>query len=194
MCSAACLRLKWRTLWSALVALALAACGGGGDGPPPSSGEPSATLPASTDFTCGLADFREEALRLINEHRAAGATCGSEGTFAATVAVAWNDALTVAAYGHSRDMADRNYFDHMSVDGRVLSDRVSATDYAWRSLGENIAAGYPSVAAVVDGWMASPGHCRNIMNGGFREIGMACAHNAASTYKLYYTLNLGTPR
>ncbi len=157
-------------------------------------GAPTATLPSGTDFTCGLPAFRDEALRLINEHRAAGANCGSAGTFAPTGAVAWNDALTTASFDHSKDMADRNYFDHTSADGRVLSDRVNATGYRWWLLGENIAAGYPSVAAVVDGWMKSPGHCRNIMNSGFREIGMACAHNAASTYKLYYTLDLATPR
>jgi uncharacterized protein YkwD len=177
----------------ALLAGWLAGCGGGGD-PPPSSGGPTATLPSGTDFTCGLPAFRDEALSLINQHRAAGANCGSAGTFAPTGTVAWNDALTTASFDHSKDMADRNYFDHASADGRVLSDRVNATGYRWWLLGENIAAGYPSVAAVVDGWMKSPGHCRNIMNSGFREIGMACAHNAASTYQLYYTLDLATPR
>jgi uncharacterized protein YkwD len=179
---------------SALIALLLVACGGGGDSPPESSGGPTATLPAGTDFSCGLSGFRDEALRLINEWRAAGASCGSIGTFGPTAAVTWSDALTAAAYGHSKDMADRNYFDHTSADSRVLSDRVNVTGYPWVSLGENIAAGYPGVAEVIDGWMASPGHCRNIMSSGFREIGMACAHNDSSTYKLYYTLDLATPR
>ena len=82
-------------------------------------------------------------MQLINERRAAGANCGSAGSFAATGAVAWSDALTLAAYGHSKDMADRNYFDHTSLDRRVLSDRINATGYAWSSIGENIAAGYP---------------------------------------------------
>jgi len=187
-----------------LVALAslLSACGGGGGdsapagptGPSTGSGVGTMQLPAGTDTSCGLAGFREEALRLINERRAAGASCGSAGSFAPTGAVAWSDPLTQAAYGHSKDMADRNYFDHTSFDGRVLSDRISATGYAWSSIGENIAAGYPSVAAVVNGWMSSPGHCRNIMNAAFREIGLACARNDSSQYELYYTLDLATPR
>ena len=56
-------------------------------------------------------------------------------------------------------MATQNYFSHTSADGRTLADRINATGYAWSALGENIAAGYPSVNAVVDGWMASDGHC-----------------------------------
>lgn len=187
-----------RTALSFAFALLLTACGGGGDntpaGPTTSSGAGTTPLPAGPDTSCGLAGFREEVLRLINEQRAAGATCGSQGGFAATGAVAWSDPLTQAAYGHSKDMADRNYFSHTSLDGRVLSQRIDATGYAWSSIGENIAAGYPNVAAVVNGWMASPGHCRNIMGAGFREIGMACARNDSSQYGLYYTLNLATPR
>ena len=150
--------------------------------------------PAGPDTSCGLAGFRDEALRLINERRAAGASCGSEGSFPPAGAIAWNDALTQAAYAHSKDMAERNYFSHTSPEGGTLTTRVEATGYAWSSIGENIAAGYTTVAAVVSGWMSSPGHCRNIMSGGFREIGMACARNGASQYGLYYTLDLATPR
>ena len=103
--------------------------------------------------------------------------------------------LAQAAAGHSQDMAARNYFSHTSADGRTLVDRVNATGYAWSSLGENIAAGYPSVNAVVDGWMASDGHCANLMNPAFRDIGMACVPGtASSTYKTYWTLDLGKPR
>jgi len=145
---------------------------------------------------CGIAGFRDEALRLINQYRAAGASCGSAGVFAPAGAVAWNDALTSAAYGHSKDMADRNYFDHTTMPPAMgtPATRVSATGYVWSSLGENIAAGQRSVAEVVGGWMASDGHCRNIMTGVFRDIGMACARNDSSQYGLYYTLDLAAPR
>ena len=50
------------------------------------------------------------------------------------------------------------------------------------------------MAEVVNGWMSSPGHCRNIMSAAFRDIGMACARNDDSQYGLYYTLDLATPR
>jgi uncharacterized protein YkwD len=61
-------------------------------------------------------------------------------------------------------------------------------------VGENIAAGYSGVVAVVQGWMDSPGHCRNIMNATFSQIGMACSRVTTSTYGSYFTLDLGTPR
>jgi len=92
-------------------------------------------------------------------------------------------------------MATRNYFSHTSADGRTMVNRIEATGYAWSALGENIAAGYPSVNAVVDGWMASDGHCANLMNPSFRDIGFACvAGTSTSSYRTYWTLDLGKPR
>jgi uncharacterized protein YkwD len=92
-------------------------------------------------------------------------------------------------------LAAQNYFSHTSADGRTLADRVNATGYAWSSLGENIAAGYPTVNAVMDGWIASPGHCANLMNAGFAEVGVACVPGrAGDTYSTYWTMDLGRPR
>ncbi len=187
------------------LAAIVAACGGGGggsDGATPSGvaddgGSPSTTAPtppAATDMACGDAAFRGTALRLLNEHRAAGASCGSAGSFGAAPAVAWSDTLTQAAWQHSADMAARNYFSHTSPEGGTLGARVTATGYAWSSVAENIAAGQASASAVVAGWMASPGHCRNIMTPAFRDVGIACARNDASTYRRYYTLVLAAPR
>ena len=176
-----------------LVALALAACGGGGD---ESATPTTAPAPAggADNTSCGLANFRDETLRLVNARRSMGASCGDHGSFAPAGPLAWNDRLEQAAFGHSDDMATHDYFAHESQDGRTPADRVSAVGYAWSSIGENIAAGYPDVAAVFDGWMASPGHCANIMNAAFRELGMACADNAASQYGRYFTMELATPR
>ena len=91
-------------------------------------------------------------------------------------------------------MAANNYFSHTSRDGRSMVDRVNATGYGWLTLGENIAAGYPTVDSVIDGWMASDGHCANMMNPNFREVGLACVANPASTYKTYWTMNAGKAR
>jgi uncharacterized protein YkwD len=199
----------------AAVAAALSACGGGGSDdapgapsdssstqtgapapadPPVASAPTPAPAPAVEDVGCGLPNVRAEALRLVNERRAAGATCGSRGHFAATTALNWNTALTTAAYGHSRDMADNNYFSHTSRDGRSFDQRITAAGYTWSRAAENIAAGYTSVQSVINGWMASEGHCANLMNPNFRDMGLACARNAGSRYGWYWTLNLGTPR
>ncbi len=144
-------------------------------------------------MTCGLSSFDADALRLINQYRAAGAVCGSRGSFAAAPPLAAQSQLARAAYDHSRDMADNNYFSHTSLDGRTLSTRVTAAGYAWSSVGENIAAGYSTVQQTVDAWMASDGHCANLMNARFTHYGLACARNDASTYRTYWTLDLGRP-
>lgn len=195
---------KW-PLAAALGAL-LAACGGGGDGasdapPTPTSAPAPAPAPApetpspATRATCSLAGFQAEALRLVNAQRSAGASCGSRGAFAAAVPLAWNDALTQAGLRHSDDMVARNFFSHTGSDGTSAGTRATAAGYVWSSWGENIAAGQRSVAEVVAGWMASDGHCANIMGPGFRDLGLACVSgNAGTTYGTYWTMVLGSAR
>jgi uncharacterized protein YkwD len=189
----------------------LQACGGGGDdsnssdvsaaapaapssptAPAPAASAPTGSAPVA-DTTCGLANFEADALRIVNQQRAAGASCGARGSFAPADALTWNARLGTAAYGHSRDMADNNYFSHDSLDGRSMTDRINATGYTWSTIGENIAAGYGSVQSVVSGWMASDGHCANLMNPRFIEFAVACARNDASQYRTYWTQNLGRP-
>ena len=201
------------------LAVLLSACGGGGDDPaaagpvtgpgaasPPAAQAPAPATPVGTVVppstaaagsraTCGLADFEAEALRLINAYRAAGAQCGSSGSFAATTPLAWNAALTQAALVHADDMLARNFFSHTGSDGRSAGDRATAAGYVWRTVGENIAAGQPTVAVVVAGWMASPGHCANLMQPAFRDIGMVCVNGvASSTYRSYWAQSLGASR
>jgi uncharacterized protein YkwD len=201
-----------KTAGAVLLFSLLQACGGGGDDDANTNtnttnnsstaataapGTAAAPTPASAapaaDTTCGLANFEADALRLVNQRRAAGATCGARGSFAPAAALTWNARLASAAYGHSRDMADNNYFSHDSRDGRSMADRINATGYTWSTIGENIAAGYGSVESTVNGWMASEGHCANIMNPRFTEFGLACARNGASRYGTYWTQNLGRP-
>lgn len=131
----------------------------------------------------------------INAARRAGANCGSRGSFAATTSLAWNDALASAALVHSDDMVARNFFDHTGSDGRSAGDRATAAGYLWSAWGENIAAGYGSVSAVMSGWMSSPGHCANIMTARFQHVGVACVAGAASnSFGSYWTMVLATPR
>lgn len=175
------------------VSLMLAACGGGGDAAPATGDQAVQPAPGATP-DCGLADFPATALTLINAQRAAGADCRSAGQFGPAAALRWNDLLAQAAAGHSSDMAENDYFSHTSRDGRTLAERIDATGYEWTSAGENIAAGYGSVEAVMAGWMASDGHCANIMKPQFTEMGMACVPGSASTtYTSYWTLNLAKP-
>ena len=111
-------------------------------------------------------------LELVNSHRAAGATCGTDNLSPAS-AVVWNDDLANAALDHSNDMEQNDYFSHTGLDGSSFSDRVARTDYSGNASGENIAWGYPNEGAVIQGWMESQGHCINIMNSNITEIGIA---------------------
>src|SRR5471030_2018834 len=79
-------------------------------------------------------------------------------------------ALARAAHAHSEDMARNNYFGHDSRDGASPSDRVMRAGYDFRGTAENIAAGQMSLEAVMAGWVASPGHCANLMDAGYTEM------------------------
>ena len=111
------------------------------------------------------------ALQLINNVRQTGCNCGSE-AMPPVPPVTWNDQLAQAAYDHSRDMYNNNYFSHTGLDGSSPGDRIRRAGYSWRTYGENIAKGYNNEQAVIQGWLNSPGHCRNIMDAAFKEMGL----------------------
>lgn len=149
------------------------------------------SAPAAAQADCGLPDFRRDALRLANEARATARQCGSQAMPAAG-ALAWNDALTRAAAAHVQDMVTQDFFDHAGSDGRNVGDRMTAAGYRWRAAGENLALGPASIAAAVQGWLASPGHCAALMDARFRDLGLACVRNAGG--RPLWTMTLGTPR
>ena len=118
------------------------------------------------------AEFEDDVFRLVNINRAAGADCGSTGSFDRAAPLAENAALRCAARNHSLDMATRNFFSHTNPDGNGSRERMDQAGYGGFAWGENIAFGQTSPAQVVDGWMHSSGHCANIMNPNFTEIGI----------------------
>lgn len=133
----------------------------------------------------------KEILALVNEARSRTRECGSE-SFAARGPVRLESRLSTAARRHAVDMATHDFFSHTGSDGSDLSERVDAQGYDWSRLGENIAAGQDSPKQVVDAWMASPGHCRNIM-GPFTELGFGYA-TGDTRYGTYWVQDFGTPR
>ena len=140
---------------------------------------------------CEVPGLRELVLQHVNAARARGAVCGGQ-RFAGAQPVQWSGQLYEAASGHSQDMADNNYFDHADRRGRHAENRVDAVGYKWRSAGENIAAGQSFTAGnVVAGWLASSGHCRNIMDPAFTEVAVACAARSGTAYGSYWTMVLG---
>jgi uncharacterized protein YkwD len=134
-------------------------------------------------------------LALVNQHRTSGAHCGSRGSFPPVTALRWNDALTQAALVHSDDMVAHSFFSHTGSDGSSAGQRITAAGYVWRTWGENIAAGQSSVSSVVAAWMNSDGHCANLMNANFRDIGVACvAGSSGNPYRTYWTQKFGAQR
>jgi uncharacterized protein YkwD len=92
-------------------------------------------------------------------------------------------------------MASQRYFSHQGKDGRVVADRALQAGYRWRRIGENIASGQESPEEVVAGWLSSPGHCANIMDGRVAEMGAAYAINSAGeTLRVYWTQVFAAPR
>ncbi|GAA5512546.1 hypothetical protein Dcar01_01260 [Deinococcus carri] len=146
-----------------------------------------APTPAPTPGT-GSSAFAQRVLDLTNQARAQARTCGST-SFAATTPLTYSAQLEQAAQAHATDMATLNYFSHTSQDGRTMAQRITATGYTWRTIGENIAAGQPTPESVVAGWLASEGHCRNIMNPSFRELGVGYAQGGA--YGSYWVQDFG---
>ncbi len=149
-------------------------------------------LASATCADSGTKPFRQEVLKLTNGYRATGRYCGST-WYAASKPLAWNAMLKRAANGHSRDMARNNFFSHTGSDGSSMGERITEAGYHWSYAGENIAAGYSTVASVMDGWIKSPGHCANIMSSRYKDIGVACVPSNTADYSSYWTMDLAAP-
>ena len=138
------------------------------------------------------AEVRARVVELVNEARSRPRKCGSR-RFAVAPPLYASRSLDAAASGHARDMARRNYFEHRGRDGSEPRDRVLRTGYRSRLTGENIAFGPVSAEEVVAGWLKSPGHCENIMDPRFEDIGVGVATGRKRGH-IYWVQNFGAPR
>ncbi|MFF3013396.1 CAP domain-containing protein [Streptomyces sp. NPDC057939] len=140
------------------------------------TGTPEAGAPADAQAPTGAAG---EVLALVNKERAA------VGCPALTV----NEKLTKAAQDHSADMAAHSNMSHTGSDGSDPGQRITRAGYQWSTYGENVAYGYDTAAKVMEGWMNSPGHKRNILDCSFKEIGIGLAQPGQ-----YWTQSFGAAR
>ncbi|WP_296824851.1 CAP domain-containing protein [Sulfurovum sp.] len=132
----------------------------------------------------------------------------------------WNDGLYSAAAEHSKDLAAWNNGIEIETEARKrFSHDGSGTTSDWTSqklelgrgstvsergdnngyigfVGENITAGTNTDTEVdaVNKWLSSPGHCKNMMDPNYKEVGMAVVEDADSFYTYYWTQNLGVPQ
>jgi uncharacterized protein YkwD len=161
----------------ALVALSFLVSGPGGD----DEGVPDSP-------TRGCAHAREEPGAGLREaERATLCLLNAERRWRGLRALRPERRLRVAALRHSRDMVRRQFLEHVNPDGVGHDERIARAGYRLdeRTLaGENLATGEGETSApavIVDGWMHSPGHRRNILRPQFREIGIGIVPRSAET-------------
>lgn len=133
-------------------------------------------------------------LRATNAARATPRSCGGR-MYAAAPPMKWNPALGQAALDHSRDMARDANMTHQGSDGSTVGQRLTRIGYHWGLAGENIQLGVGTAEEAVAGWVNSPGHCANLMNPTFTEMGAAYAIDQERRGgNIYWAQVLSTPR
>jgi uncharacterized protein YkwD len=95
--------------------------------------------------------------------------------------------LDRSAQGWTNELVSHHEFTH----GDDFAERISATGFHWSQAGENIATGYPTPASVVAGWMASTGHCENILDPTFRYVGTGVNRGATVVSPGTWTQDFG---
>lgn len=128
--------------------------------------------PASTGTASAI---EKQVLDLVNAERA------KYGLSALT----WADDLASIARAHSQDMIRRSFFDHTNPDGKSPFDRLKSAGIRYRYAAENIAYGQKTPEAVMNAWMNSAGHRKNILNANLKEIGVGAAASSGGT--IYWT-------
>jgi uncharacterized protein YkwD len=144
----------------------------------------TAACTADPSWPAPNASLAQQVIALVNQHRA------TLGLGALTV----DTTLSDSAVWKAQHMAEYDYFGHDDPAPPVARDAYTralqcgyTSNAAW---GENIAEGYPTAAAVMAGWLASPGHKMNIEFPSFQAIGVGVAADAAGN--LYWVQDFGS--
>jgi hypothetical protein len=87
-----------------------------------------------------------------------------------------NAKLDASAQAKANDMAAKDYWSHNTPSGDPPWVFIDAQGYAYQKLGENLATGFNSEQATIDGWMASPPHRENLLDSAFAEVGFGYAN------------------
>ncbi len=106
-----------------------------------------------------------------------------------------NEILTIAAEIKISDMFEKQYFAHTSPEGKEIVHIVEEVNYDYILVGENLAKGdFQSEKEVVEGWMNSPEHRKNILNPKYTEIGVAIRQGLFQGKEVWLAVQVfGTP-
>jgi len=146
-----------------------------------------APTPAAAD------NVAADVLQRVNDARARPRHCGSMAMSAAPQ-LRLNDLLSRAAMAHAQDMLRYGYFEHAGHDGSSPAQRVAEAGYSYRLIGENIASGPETPQEVVQGWLASPAHCQNLMDARFADMGVAYAASRSGEPRIYWVQEFAAAR
>lgn len=116
--------------------------------------------------------FEQEMLALVNHYRTSGYRSGSV-YYPPVAPVKWNRQLESAAKEHSNYMSSNNILSHKGRNGSDPGKRIADAGYKWITYGENVAMGQQTPQEVMNTWMRSTQHRKNIMNKNVKEMGVA---------------------
>lgn len=103
--------------------------------------------------------------------------------------------LKKAAFLKAKDMLEKEYFAHKSPEGFWTWDLIKELGYSFKIAGENLAIGFLDSKEVINAWLASPLHKRNILNPNFEEIGVAVVRGNFQGNDVYVVVQLfASPR
>jgi uncharacterized protein YkwD len=156
----------------------------------------AATIVLAMPFSAPAGDANvlgRRVLELVNDARSRPRSCGGK-RYGAALPLKRDATLDATAAAHAKDMARRGKMTHDGSDGSTPAERATRAGYPWKFVAENVAAGQTTADEVVATWLASPGHCANIMNPDLREMGIAFAFDATKPDGTYWTQVLGTRR
>jgi len=174
--------------------------------------------PVPYDDALAIDDVTKKAyLDAINDARQTQQVCNGKPTGPVSPLV-WSDTLYKAAYEHTNDLVESDTFDHNGSNthsdwtavaqelgrGSQPHERMANNGYQFHMVGENITAGFEdkdpgkpknTAQMAVASWLASTsGHCENLMNPDYIEVGMAYIEKEGTKYVHYWTQNLGKPQ
>jgi uncharacterized protein YkwD len=123
---------------------------------------------------------------MVNQVRSQARSCGGVAV-AAAPALVWDARLEDAAQVQSSYQQQIRTMTHTGAGGSDGGQRITTAGFTWSAWGENVGWNYPNAAAMLQGWVNSPGHCLNLMEPAFTHLGWA-------RVGAYDTMNLARPR
>ncbi|WP_457420203.1 CAP domain-containing protein [Roseateles sp. P5_E7] len=133
----------------------------------------------------------EVATRALNALRAQAQRCGDR-LWPAASALRWQTVLGESSRRYAAELATLDRLDHTSASGATLRTRLREAGYAMRVSGENLAGGPETLDEALAQWLASSGHCENLMAPDFEDFGLACVSGPGRLQR-FWVLQLAAP-